>query len=118
MAERPKTAAERAEELGLLPNELTQTVSIAKLYDMVMNVRSTVNQMSSRLTWIVSSVRGAIGTTRFHELDQDLLDKAVDKLNDIEQQALQVYDVLQGGNVDYIDPEFTEEIYEEPIQEV
>ena len=92
MAERPKTAAQIAEE----NNELLDTGRINDLSERTANLNARIREINSRLGWIIMYVKSAYNRTSVDDLDIDenLLQEINDKLDEINSQALKIGDTL------------------------
>lgn len=92
MAERPKTAAEIAEEKGEL--NLTDTYSIVHLRNCVEELRPVIREMQTRLGWIVSSVRLVFNSDAMKGIDDAKLDEVKEKIAELDERALKIGDTL------------------------
>ena len=92
MAEKPKTAAQIAEE----NNELLDTGRINDLSERAANLNARIREINSRLGWIIMYVKSAYNRTSVDDLDIDenLLQEINDKLDEINSQALKIGDTL------------------------
>ena len=93
MAERPKTAAEIAEQNGEL--DLTDSYSIVHLRTNIENLRGVIHEMQHRLGWIAGSVRAAF-SGNITNVDEQTLNELLNKLTDLETKALKIGDILVG----------------------
>lgn len=93
MAERPKTAAEIAEQNGEL--DLTDSYSIVHLRTNIENLRGVIHEMQQRLGWIAGSVRAAF-SGNITNVDEQTLNELLNKLTDLETKALKIGDILVG----------------------
>ena len=93
MAERPISIAEKEEKNGTLPDELLNTPSISYMSELLEGMRNDIHEVSIKLGWIVSSVRAAYAHNTIVVEDVDT-DELLQRINNLEKQALQVGDTL------------------------
>lgn len=96
MAQRPKTAAEIAEQEGKLNDELFDSASIVDLRNKLEGLRVDIYNINKRLSWIVGSVRAVFHANNSNEInvDEKVLNEAIVKLNEIDSKALKIGDTL------------------------
>ena len=97
MAERPKTAAEIAEENGQLVIDNLNT-QVNKLTEKIANLSSWAYQINSRLGWVISNVKAYYGKVSASdlEIDEETLNNFLNKINELESTALKIGDILVG----------------------
>ena len=90
MAERPKTAAEIAEE----KHELLDTGRINDLSERVANLNARIHEINSRLGWIIMTANSAYNGDINIDIDKETLSQVQAQLIKLEEEALKIGDTL------------------------
>ena len=97
MANRPKTAAELAEEQGALNEELSDSASIACVHAKIEDLRCYVHKISERLTWVFSYVKEMCrywGINATDEQAKVMIESLNKKIEELDTTALKINDTL------------------------